>query len=92
MTKMHEPYNDLRARTLRPELGAGVRRNRLARVLLTPRQNDLIAQACMVAVDESARFLHKNVRRSVAKALRAMGKPQEAEWIENGTPINDKAG
>ena len=83
--------NDLGAQPLRQELGASLQSSG-STVFLTPSQTDLIAQACMVAVDESARFLCGRVRHSLAEALREMGKPHEAMWIENGTPINDNAG
>ncbi len=84
-----EQYN---APALGLELGADVLPDRSANAVLTPSQIDLVSQACIVAVDESARFLCADVRHSLAEALRVMGKPNEAEWVENGTPIDDKAG
>ena len=50
-------------------------------VVLTQAQIDTIAEACSTAVNEHARFLDDEVRRALAQALQAMGKPAESVLI-----------
>lgn len=54
----------------------------MAYVSLTQEQIDWIADACVAAVDEHARFLEDDVRLALAQALVAMNKPREAASIE----------
>ncbi len=51
-------------------------------VVLTQLQIDFLADACSTAVNEHARFLDDEVRRALALALDAMGKPAESTLIE----------
>ncbi len=51
-------------------------------VVLTQSQIDSIAEACSAAVNEYAHFLDDEVRRTLAQALHAMGKPEESTLIE----------
>ena len=51
-------------------------------VVLTQSQIDTLAEACNTAVNEHARFLEDDVRRALAQALHALGKPEESSRIE----------
>ncbi len=51
-------------------------------VVLTQSQIDHLAEACSTAVNEHARFLEDDVRRALAQALHALGKPEESSQIE----------
>ena len=55
--------SDLGAQASRRELGASLQSSGSTGVFLDPSQIDLVAKACMVAVDESARFLCGRVRQ-----------------------------
>ncbi len=54
----------------------------MPKVILTQSQINTIADACSTAVNEHARFLDDEVRRSLAQALHAMGKPAASNLIE----------
>ncbi len=51
-------------------------------VVLTQSQIDFLAEACSTAINEHARFLDDEVRRTLAQALHAMGKPEEWSLME----------
>ena len=51
-------------------------------VVLAQTQIDFIAEACSTAVSEHARFLDDEVRRTLAQALRALGKQEESVQLE----------
>ena len=51
-------------------------------VVLTQSQIDFLTEACSTAVNEHARFLDDEVRRTLAQALDALGKPEESTLIE----------
>ena len=52
-------------------------------VVLTQSQIDFLAEACSTAINEHARFLDDEVRRTLAQALYALGKPEEWSLIES---------
>ena len=54
----------------------------MPKVDLTQIQIDSLAEACNTAVNEHARFLENDVRRALAEALHALGKPEESSQIE----------
>jgi hypothetical protein len=54
----------------------------MPKVVLTQIQIDTLADACSTAINEHARFLDDDVRRALAEALHAMGKPKESSRIE----------
>ena len=51
-------------------------------VVLTQTQIDFITEACNTVVSEHARFLDDEVRRTLAQALRALGKREESFQLE----------
>ena len=51
-------------------------------VILTQSQIDSVAEACSAAVNEYAYFLDDEMRRTLAQALHALGKPEESTLIE----------
>ncbi len=54
----------------------------MPKVALTQTQIDFLAEACSTAVNEHALFLDDEVRRALAQALHAMGRPHESSLIE----------
>lgn len=58
----------------------------MVQVKLSPAQIEWIAKACEVASGNDDRFLEDDVRRLLAQALRAMGRPREAASIDLESP------
>jgi hypothetical protein len=54
----------------------------MPKITLTQTQIDSLADACNTAVNEHARFLEDDVRRELARALKALGKGEESSQIE----------